>query len=151
MRSVKERHMGQLEAYVRGLYRRPRLRQLFLELTLQCNERCFHCGSSCTPQRPEDLLTLGEYKAVLDQVKEDFDLNKLQLCITGGEPLLRPDFLKFWVNADQIVIGILRIISALISSLFLAIHKVLQEKVTKSEHIFSGRRHRRFDQRLLKP
>ena len=49
MRSVKERHMDQLESYVRGLYRKPQLRQLFLELTLQCNERCFHCGSSCTP------------------------------------------------------------------------------------------------------
>ena len=32
------------------------------------------------------------------------------------------------VNADQIVIGILRIISALISSLFLAIHKVFLRK-----------------------
>jgi len=32
------------------------------------------------------------------------------------------------VNADQIVIGILRIISALISSVFLAIHKVFLRK-----------------------
>ena len=94
MRSIKERHMDQLDAYVRTLYREPRLRQLFLELTTQCNERCFHCGSSCTPQRPEDLLTLEEYRAILDQVKEDFDLTKLQLCITGGEPLLRPDFFE---------------------------------------------------------
>ena len=102
MRSVKERHMDQLEAYVRGLYRKPQLRQLFLELTLQCNERCFHCGSSCTPQRPEDLLSLEEYKAILDQVKEDFDLGRLQLCITGGEPLLRPDFFEILGYAHEL-------------------------------------------------
>ena len=102
MRSVKERHMDQLEAYVRGLYRKPQLRQLFLELTLQCNERCFHCGSSCTPQKPEDLLSLEEYKAILDQVKEDFDLGRLQLCITGGEPLLRPDFFEILGYAHEL-------------------------------------------------
>ena len=94
MRSVKDRHMDQLADYVRGLYREPRLRHLFLELTLQCNERFFHCGSSCTPMRAEDQLSLAEYRAILEQVKEDFDLTKLQLCITGGEPLLRPDFFE---------------------------------------------------------
>ena len=102
MRSVKERHLDQMEAYVRGLYRKPELRNLFLELTLQCNERCFHCGSSCTPRRQEDLLTLDEYKSILDQVKEDFDLKRVQLCITGGEPLLRPDFFEILGYAHQL-------------------------------------------------
>lgn len=102
MKSIKERHMDQLEDYVRTLYREPRLRQLFLELTLQCNERCFHCGSSCTPQKPEDQLSLAEYKTILDQVKEDFDLSKLQLCITGGEPLLRRDFFEILGYAHKL-------------------------------------------------
>ena len=102
MKSIKERHMDQLEAYVRKLYREPKLRQLFLELTLQCNERCFHCGSSCTPQKPEDQLSLAEYKAILDQVKEDFDISRLQLCITGGEPLLRPDFFDILGYAHEL-------------------------------------------------
>ena len=102
MKSVKERHMDQLADYVRGLYREPRLRHLFLELTLQCNERCFHCGSSCTPMRSEDQLSLAEYRAILEQVKEDFDLTKLQLCITGGEPLLRPDFFEILGYAHEL-------------------------------------------------
>lgn len=102
MKSVKERHMDQLADYVRGLYRKPRLRHLFLELTLQCNERCFHCGSSCTPMRSEDQLSLAEYRAILEQVKEDFDLTKLQLCITGGEPLLRPDFFEILGYAHEL-------------------------------------------------
>ena len=57
--------MDQLADYVRGLYRKPELRQLFLELTLQCNAHCFHCGSNCTGVAGEQLST-DEYRAILD-------------------------------------------------------------------------------------
>ncbi len=92
IRDVKMQHMAGLSDYVRSkLYREPELRNLFLELTLRCNEHCFHCGSSCTAEG-SDELTLDQYKAILDQIKEDFYISRLLLCITGGEPLLRRDF-----------------------------------------------------------
>ena len=47
-REVKTAHMKQLKEYREKLYREPDLRQLFLELTLRCNERCLHCGSWCS-------------------------------------------------------------------------------------------------------
>ena len=88
------------ESQVRALYQYPQLRQLFLELTLRCNEHCFHCGSSCTAQE-EGGLTTQEYRAILDQVKADFDIREIQLCITGGEPLLRPDFFDIMGYAHE--------------------------------------------------
>ena len=90
---VKTAHLNQLADYTRTLYRKPELRRLFFELTLQCNERCFHCGSSCAPGLVgADDLTRDEWFAIIDQVKADFDISRMQLCITGGEPLLNRDF-----------------------------------------------------------
>ena len=31
------------------LFKKPDLIYLFFELTRSCNEKCFHCGSSCAP------------------------------------------------------------------------------------------------------
>ena len=101
MKTMKDRAMDVLADYVRGLYREPQLRQLFLELTLQCNEHCFHCGSSAGAA-PCGQLSLDEYRRILDEVKEDFDIAKLQLCITGGEPLLRPDFFDIMGYAHKL-------------------------------------------------
>ena len=73
------------------LFKKPNLIYLFFELTRSCNEKCFHCGSSCAPglgHGPDKEA----FKAVLRDVKENFDLKKVQLCITGGEPLLYPGF-----------------------------------------------------------
>ena len=101
MKSIKEKHLNMLADYTEKLYREPKLRHLFLELTLQCNAHCFHCGSNCTPFAGEEL-SLDEYRQLLDQVKEDFDISKLMLCITGGEPLLRKEFFDIMEYAHRL-------------------------------------------------
>jgi MoaA/NifB/PqqE/SkfB family radical SAM enzyme len=88
---LKKSHAEALAKYREELYKHPKLRQLFFELTLKCNEACFHCGSNCGATRP-DGLPAEVYKSVLDEVKENFDISPMMLCITGGEPLLREDF-----------------------------------------------------------
>ena len=102
MKTLKEKHLEQLADYTQKLYRKPELRHLFLELTLQCNANCFHCGSNCTASLSEGELSLAEYKRILSQVKEDFDISKLMLCITGGEPLLRKDFFDIMEYAHRL-------------------------------------------------
>ena len=93
--------MKQLSDYRKLLYKNPRLRYLFLELTLRCNEHCLHCGSSCGDvESPE--MTFSDYGRVLKEVREDFDIRSLQLCITGGEPLLRRDFFEIMGMAHDL-------------------------------------------------
>ncbi|MBO7422438.1 MAG: radical SAM protein [Oscillospiraceae bacterium] len=100
-RTEKEISLDLVSRYTKAFYQKPFLRNLFLELTLQCNERCFHCGSSCTGEKQEQL-SVEEYKIILDQVKEDFDISHVFLCITGGEPLLRKDFFEILGYANQL-------------------------------------------------
>ena len=87
---LKRAHLKTLSVYTRGLYSRPELRRLFLEMTLRCNEHCFHCGSNCGDV-PSDELSADEFKRVIDTVAEDFDPRRVMLCVTGGEPTLRRD------------------------------------------------------------
>lgn len=99
IRQIKSAHMNELAEYRKILYKTPILRKLFLELTLECNEHCFHCGSSCertsdNSNRAACGLPLSKYKEILDEVKQNFDINNIQLCITGGEPLLYPYFFE---------------------------------------------------------
>jgi radical SAM protein with 4Fe4S-binding SPASM domain len=73
------------------LYKEPDLRHLFFELTLSCNEHCFHCGSGCALDAPSGL-SVEKYGEILDEVAANFDKKRIQICITGGEPMLRKDF-----------------------------------------------------------
>ena len=98
---LKESHLDKLSAHTETLYLKPDLRHLFLELTLACNERCFHCGSNCSVPG-EGELSADAFKAILDQVKEDFDISRIQLCVTGGEPLLRKDFFEIMGYAHSL-------------------------------------------------
>ena len=98
---IKRSHMTELAAYRKGLHTVPDLRYLFLELTMRCNERCLHCGSSCGDVQSEEL-SVECYRRFLDEVKEDFGTGRKMLCITGGEPLLRRDFEEILGYANAI-------------------------------------------------
>ena len=97
---IKTAHLDKLADYTRKLYREPELRKLFFELTLQCNERCFHCGSSCTAQRGDELAREDWFR-IIDEVKADFDITRMQLCVTGGEPLLNRDIFDIMGYAHE--------------------------------------------------
>ena len=89
---IKKTNLDTLAQYQAKLCREPKLHQLFLELTLKCNEFCFHCGSGCSQDLP-DGLPLEKYKEILLEVKENFGTNLL-IAVTGGEPLLYKDFFE---------------------------------------------------------
>ena len=101
IRRLKRQHMTELAEWRRQKYYAPELLKLFIELTSQCNERCLHCGSLCdgasSPQVPSDMLV-----DILASVKERLGIEKTQLCITGGEPLLRADFMDLMAQADAL-------------------------------------------------
>lgn len=99
---TKQEHMHQLAEYRRSLWEHPKLRLLFIELTGACNEHCLHCGSHCGDFPVEDLLSTQEIKGFLDHIRENFPLDELQLCVTGGEPLLRKDFFEIMAYAKQL-------------------------------------------------
>ena len=88
---MKNQHLRQLEEYRYYLFKEPKLKNLFLELTLRCNEHCLHCGSWCGDVKSEEL-TVEDYRKLLTEVKEDMTTYGKMLCITGGEPLLRKEF-----------------------------------------------------------
>ena len=89
---IKLANLETLAEYHEKLRKEPKLRQLFFELTLKCNEHCFHCGSGCAAEMP-DGLPVEEYKAILREVKEHYGTDAL-IALTGGEPLLYADFFE---------------------------------------------------------
>ena len=99
----KTDHMNQLADFRDNVLRKdPRLKFLFLELTTHCNERCRHCGSSCGDVSDADTLTDEEIRAFLLKTSRQFDISQLQLCITGGEPLLRENFFEIMGYAHSL-------------------------------------------------
>ncbi len=71
-----------------------------LELTFRCNLRCQHCyvahGHQGIPGKQE--LTFEEIQHILDEI---VDAGCLWFLLTGGEPLMRRDFLDIYKSARQ--------------------------------------------------
>jgi MoaA/NifB/PqqE/SkfB family radical SAM enzyme len=65
------------------------------EITCRCNLHCVMCYTDCC-NRPEFIrqeLTTTEILRILDEMA---DAGTLELCLTGGEPLSRPDFFSIY-------------------------------------------------------
>jgi radical SAM protein with 4Fe4S-binding SPASM domain len=60
------------------------------EITLACNMRCIHCGSSASPltQRKDELST----EEALDAIKQMKELCVQRVVLSGGEPFIRQDW-----------------------------------------------------------
>ena len=72
-----------------------------VELTERCNLECAHCyinlpADDQQAQRKE--LTYEQWCNIFDQIAEE---GCLSLLLTGGEPLLRPDFLDIYAYAKR--------------------------------------------------
>jgi MoaA/NifB/PqqE/SkfB family radical SAM enzyme len=71
------------------------------ELTFRCNLRCVHCYCNLPPNDQDAIekeLTTEEVFDIFDQIAE---AGCLWLLITGGEPLLRKDFLEIYTYAKK--------------------------------------------------
>lgn len=66
------------------------------ELTFRCNLKCVHCY--VVEDKTKEELTFKEITNILDQIHEE---GCLWLCLTGGEPLVRSDFLDIYTYAKH--------------------------------------------------
>ncbi|MCL6611750.1 MAG: radical SAM protein [Peptococcaceae bacterium] len=69
-----------------------------LELTNQCNLRCRHCYAGCG-EKLRNELTLPETGCLLDELSR---LGTVELELSGGEPLLRPDLFEIIGRAKDL-------------------------------------------------
>jgi radical SAM protein with 4Fe4S-binding SPASM domain len=87
--------------------KKPLLGQLDIELTERCNNDCLHCcinlPASDRAARSREMST-GEVKRILDEAAA---LGCLQVRLTGGEPLLRPDFEELYLYARRLGLKVL--------------------------------------------
>lgn len=58
------------------------------EITMACNMRCMHCGSSCAQALPDELTT-AEALSLCDDIGS---LGLKWITLSGGEPLTRKDW-----------------------------------------------------------
>jgi radical SAM protein with 4Fe4S-binding SPASM domain len=61
---------------------------VLVEVCYSCNEKCVHC---CLDNHSRPGLTLEQYNQLFDQMVE---AGTFYVILTGGEPFVRPDFMK---------------------------------------------------------
>ena len=98
---IKQSDMEALAAYQRQLWKHPKLRYLFFELTDKCNLHCRHCGSGCT-EKNHAFLPYAEIEKILHSVAEHYEPRSIMICLTGGEPLLYLELYKVIAKARSL-------------------------------------------------
>ena len=85
---LKKDQLLKLSQYRDGLRKTPDLQWLFFEITSRCNLHCLHCGSRCGQEG-----TSLSCNSIINTIKTLPDRHTM-ICLTGGEPLLHPDFFE---------------------------------------------------------
>jgi radical SAM protein with 4Fe4S-binding SPASM domain len=67
-----------------------------IELTYRCQLKCVHCY--CAHDNNQSELAAGEWKKVLNEIHKE---GCLYLTLTGGDPLVRDDFLELYSYAKE--------------------------------------------------
>jgi radical SAM protein with 4Fe4S-binding SPASM domain len=68
------------------------------ELTHRCNLHCQHCYLNSQCQSKNQELTTSQILPIIDTITQ---AGCLHLLLTGGEPLLRPDFFEIYLYAKK--------------------------------------------------
>lgn len=102
IREIKIKNLDRLYDYRQKLYKSPKLRDLFLEVTSRCNARCEHCGSSCGDKIIKDEISAEDLKKTLLEISKHYNPKEVLLNVTGGEPLIRKDLFEIMEYADNL-------------------------------------------------
>lgn len=74
---------------------------MLLQITTRCSMGCTHCMGDYKPDGID--MSLEDFKAVVDSLKDVFLHEKPVLLITGGEPLDHPQFADMFVYAVSFI------------------------------------------------
>lgn len=70
-----------------------------IELLPNCNFKCVHCYLSSHRFEPAAALSTEEIKLILKKLK---DVGVFNIYLSGGEPLLRKDFIEIYIYAKKL-------------------------------------------------
>ena len=68
-----------------------------IELTYRCNLNCIHCYCKGSEDKNKELTT-KQWKKIIDEIHKE---GCLEITFTGGEPLIREDFLEIYAYAKE--------------------------------------------------
>lgn len=94
---MREKTLGEFvsESSINSKKRHPQ--SALFELTYRCNLDCVHCYCKGSEDLERELAT-GEVKDILDQLHKE---GCLGITFTGGEPLIREDFLDIYLYTKR--------------------------------------------------
>jgi len=67
------------------------LNQVYFLITNRCNLNCIHCSMNASQSKTDEYLDTNKIIYVLEQI---IKMNPKQIVLSGGEPLIRKDFLE---------------------------------------------------------